>query len=267
MIKNKNSLIDFSNLAQTILNQETRYQANKKIIQDIFKTSGVTFKDAIQFRLTVIDSYYSTQMSKRLYGIEDLTNELVKYSDEVLKLEINKFLDNPTEGIIQEFFTQTYGFDKEAKNAKKAVSLLSKYLYFLSECQFPIFDNLGKVSYNLLKDNNYIFSKALTDDNYFELMISLNKSSIINNFEKLDNLLWLLGKIKEGSFSILMDKSKYETIAKQVDFSKAVRKKNKLASSQAKDNVIREHIESIYKSGELFIPIEIEFLDFAFGLK
>lgn len=261
------SIINYSNLAQNILNQETRYQANKKIIQEIFKTPSVTFKDAIQFRLTVIDSYYSTQMSKRLYGIEDIAKELIKHSDDVLKLEIAAFLENPKEGIIKNLFTQTYGFDKEAKNAKKAISLLSKYLYFLSECQFPIYDNLGKVSFNLLKDNNYMSSKALTDDNYFELMIELNKSSKINNFEKLDNLLWLLGKIKEGSFSILMDKSKYETIAKQVDFSKAVRKKDKQATSQAKDNVIRKHIESFYKSEELFSKMEIEFLEFAFGLK
>jgi hypothetical protein len=204
---------------------------------------------------------------KILYGIEDIANELVKYSDKVLKLQIDKFLENPREGIVKELFNKTYGFDKEAKKAKKAISLLSKYLYFLSECQFPIFDNLGKVSYNLLKDNNYISSKPLTDDNYFELMIVLNKSSGINNFEILDNLLWLLGKIKEGGFSILMDKSKYETIVNQVDFSKAVKKKDKPATSQAKDNVIREHIKSVYKLGELFSPTESEFLDFAFGLK
>lgn len=260
-------LIEQANKAQTILNQETKYQANKKIIKDIFEAPSVSFKDTIQFRLTVIDSYYSTQMSKRLYGIEDIAEELVKYSDEVLKLEIAKFLENPREGIVKELFTQTYGFDKEAKKAKKAISLLSKYFYFLSECKFPIYDNLGTVSYNLLKNNNYISSKALTDDNYFELMIALYKSSNIKDFEKLDNLLWLLGKIKEGSFSILMDKSKYKTIVKQVDFSKAVRKKDKSATSKAKDNVIREHIENVYISSKLFSPLEIEFLEFAFGLK
>lgn len=259
MIRNTKTLIDFSNLAQTILNQETRYQANKKIIQDIFKTPSVTFKDTIQFRLTVIDSYYSTQMSKRLYGIEDIANELVKYSDEFLKLEIAKFLQNPTEGIIKELFNKSYGFDKEAKNSKKAISLLSKYFYFLSDCQFPIYDTLGKVSYNLLKDNKYITSKALTDDNYFELMLALNQSSSIKDFEKLDNLLWLLGKIKEGSFSILMDKSKYETIVKQVDFSNAVK-------SQEKDKAIREYIEDRYKTSNLFSAIEKEFLEFAFTL-
>lgn len=253
-------LIKYSNLAQTILNQETRYQANKKIIQDVFKTPSVTFKDTIQFRLTVIDSYYSTQMSKRLYGIEDIANELVKYSDDVLKLEIAKFLQNPTKGIIKELFNKSYGFDKEAKNAKKAISLVSKYFYFLSDCQFPIYDTLGKVSYNLLKDNKYVTSKSLADDNYFELMIALNQSSTIKDFEKLDNLLWLLGKIKEGSFSILMDKSKYETIVKQVDFSTTVK-------SQEKDKAIRKYIQDNYITSNLFSSIEKEFLEFAFGLK
>lgn len=254
------SIIKFSNLAQNILNQETRYQANKKIIQDIYKTPSVAFNDTIQFRLTVIDSYYSTQMSKRLYGIEDIAKEIVKYSDEFLKLEIAKFLQNPTKGIIKEIFNKSYGFDKEAKNAKKAISLVSKYFYFLSDCQFPIYDTLGKVSYNLLKDNKYITSKALTDDNYFELMIALNQTSTIKDFEKLDNLLWLLGKIKEGSFSILMDKSKYETIVKQVDFSKAVK-------SKEKDKAIRKYIQDNYKKSNLFSTIEKEFLEFAFGLK
>ena len=90
-------------------------------------------------------------------------------------------------------------------------------------------------------------------------MIALNQSSTIKDFEKLDNLLWLLGKIKEGSFSVLMDKSKYETIVKQVDFSKT-------KSSQDKDKAIREFIEHNYKSSYSLSSIEIKFLKFAFEL-
>ena len=252
-----NKTIHFSNLAHKILNNETRYKTNKAMISEVFVMNN---PNKVQFRLTVIDSYYSTQMSKRLFSIEDIANELIKYSDEVLKLEIDRFLANPKEGIIKELFNKRYGFDKEAKNNKKAISLLSKYFYFLSNCQFPIYDTLGKVSYKLLKKNNYIDTKALTDDNYFELMIALNQPSTINDFEKLVNLLWLLGKIKEGSFSILMDKPKYETITKQVDFSKAIK-------SQEKDKAIRGYIEDNYKTSNLFSPIEKEFLEFAFGLK
>ena len=251
------SLVKYSKLANKILNNETRYKTNKAIISEVFTMNN---PNIVQFRLTIIDSYYSTQMSKRLYGIEDIAKEIVKYSDATLKLEITKFLQNPTEGVIKELFNKRYGFDKEAINNKKAISLLSKYFYFLSNCQFPIYDTLGKVSYNLLKNNNYIDTKALTDDNYFALMIALNNSTTINDFEKLDNLLWLLGKIKKGSFSILMDKPKYETIAKQVDFSKAIK-------SQEKDIAIREYIQNNYKISNLFSPTEKEFLEFAFGLK
>jgi len=81
----------------------------------------------------------------------------------------------------------------------------------------------------------------------------------IKDFEKLDNLLWLLGKIKEGSFSILMDKSKYETIVKQVDFCTTVK-------SQEKDKAIRKYIQDNYKKSNLFSSIEKEFLEFAFTL-
>lgn len=252
------ALTIYSNLANTILKQETRYQSNKKIIQAVFKTSIDNFRDTIQFRLTVIDSYYSTQMSKRLYGIEDITNELIEYSDEDLKLEITRFLENPKDGIIADILSKPYGFDKGGKKPKKAVSLLSKYLYFLSNCQFPIYDSLAEVSYKLLQKNNYIPVKSLNQYNYFDLMIKLNKSSGINDFEKLDNLLWLLGKITEGSFSILMDKSKYEAIVGQLKFNKE--------TSQQKDNAIREYIKKAYEKSDSFSEIEKKFLRFAFNL-
>jgi hypothetical protein len=56
-----------------------------------------------------------------------------------------------------------------------------------------------------------------------------------------------------------MDKSKYETIVKQVDFSKAVK-------SQSKDKAIREYIQDNYKISNLFSSIEKEFLEFVFKL-
>lgn len=87
-----NNLIKYSNLANKILNNETKYKTNKAIISEVFTMNN---PNRVQFRLTVIDSYYSTQMSKRLYGIEDIVKELIKYSDAELKLEIDNFLKNP----------------------------------------------------------------------------------------------------------------------------------------------------------------------------
>lgn len=249
----------YSNLAQTILNQETRYQANKNIIQDIFKTSSVLSKDTILFRLTIIDSYYSTQMSKRLYGLEDLAEALNNFkNDDELRSEANKFLVNPKEGKIKALFEATYGFDKQAKNRKKAISLLSKYLYFLLNYKFPIYDNLGLASYKLLAKNKFFKKKTIKESNYFELMITLNKDSGINNFERLDNFLWLLGKIKEGSFSIIMNKEKYETLVTSIQFSSNL-------ESKKIDNEIRDYIEQNYMNLD-FTKDEKDFFKFAFAL-
>ena len=250
-----NSLIHFSNLAQTILNHETRYQANKKIIQDIFKIPSVTFKDTIQFRLTVIDSYYSTQMSKRLYGIEDIAKTLVLKSDEELKSEISLFLKEPSKStFLKEAFNKKYGINKQGKDFGKAISLLSKYCYFVNNSNFPIYDTIAKVSYPLLNNG-----KAINETNYFVAIKELNKTSGINNYEKLDNLMWLLGKIKSGSFSILMDIEKYRTITENI----VVHKKD---TTKEKDNRIRKHIAEIYKTSDIFSKDEKEFLEFAFRL-
>lgn len=250
-----NNLIHFSNLAKIILNQETRYEANKKIIQNIFKTPCVTFKDTIQFRLTVIDSYYSTQMSKRLYGIEGIAELLSAKSDNELKQEINFFLDNPETSIfLKEAFKNKYGINKKGKDFGKAISLLSKYCYFLNDCNFPIYDTIAKVSYPLLVKN-----KRLNEDDYYLSIKELNEVSGINNYEKLDNLMWLLGKIKNGSFSILMNIDKYKKITKNVDFGKH-------DNSKQKDNKIRLYIERNYKISDIFSSDEKEFLEYAFTI-
>ena len=249
------SIIIYSNLAQNILNQETRYQANKKIIQDIFKTPSVTFKDTIQFRLTVIDSYYSTQMSKRLYGIEDIAKTLVLKSDDELKSEISIFLEEPSKStFLKEAFNKKYGINKQGKDFGKAISLLSKYCYFINNRNFPIYDTIAKVSYPLLTNG-----KIINEVNYFAAIKELNKTSGINNYEKLDNLMWLLGKIKSGSFSILMDKDKYRNITENI----VVHKKD---TTKEKDNRIRKHIAEIYKTSDIFSKDEKEFLEFAFRL-
>lgn len=247
------NLIKYSELAQSVLNQETRYQANKKIIQDVYKVSNDNFKDTIQFRLTVIDNYYSTQMSKRLYGIEEIANTLVLKSDTELKAEINLFLEDPSKSnFLSDVFNKKFGINKQGGEFGKAISLISKYFYFLNKYNFPIYDSIAKVSYPLLTNG-----KTLNEDNYFKSINELNKASGINNYEKLDNLIWLLGKIKSGSFSILMDMNKYKSITKNINFFEK-------DSTKDKDNRIRKFIEANYKTSDIFSKNEKEFLEFAF---
>ena len=139
------SLKFYAELAHQILNSETQYISNKKIISELFgqRPSG-DFKSIVKRRITVIDSYYSTQMSKRLYGIDELAEAISKYTDDVLKYETTKFLKNPKgDTVINLLFSKHYGIDKAGKSFGKSISLISKYLYFLNDFEFPIYDSLG----------------------------------------------------------------------------------------------------------------------------
>lgn len=246
------NLIKYSNLANKVLNNETRYNSNKEIITEVFK---IEHPNKIQLRLTVIDSYYSTQMSKRLYGIEKIAEVLEAKTDNQLLEEINLFLANQDSSIfLKEVFSKKYGINKQGESFGKAISLISKYCYFLNNYNFPIYDTIAKIAYPLLTNG-----KKINEDNYFSAIKELNTTSGINNYEKLDNLMWLVGKIRSGSFSILMDINKYKTITENINFH------NKDTSIQ-KDERIRDYIKANYNSLSIFNNDEKEFLEFAFGL-
>lgn len=257
-------LKNYSTLAHNILNSETQYLSNKGIISTLFNNNSTSnFKNIIKNRITIIDSYYSTQMSKRLYGIDELANTLAKYSDKTLKKETQRFLNNPDkETIIKSLFSKEYGIDKSGKPFGKSISLISKYLYFLNDGNFPIYDSLAIDAYKLFKKNGYVKTKVVIgEENYFDYMKQLNTLSNIYNYEKLDNLLWLTGKLSKGSFAILMTKEKYENLI--VDLSDDLLK----ANSKQKDNIIRNHIKKIYSNSDLFTDEQKTFFEFVFSLK
>ncbi len=254
----------YAELAHSILNSETQYLSNKEIISVLFKNNNSSnFESVVKNRITIIDSYYSTQMSKRLYGIDELAKAISVYSDDTLKYYTAKFLNSPSEdNIISSLFLKEYGIDKSGKPFGKAISLISKYIYFLNDGNFPIYDSLAIDSYKLLKKNGLIDTKiAINEDNYFDYIKQLNSVSKINDYGKLDNLLWLLGKLSKGSFAILMTKEKYESLV--VDLS--VQLQN--IKSKQKDNLIRQHIKEIYPTSDLFSDNQKTFFDFAFSLK
>ncbi len=256
-------LNDYSELAHSILNSETQYLSNKEIISALFESDSISnFESVIKNRITIIDSYYSTQMSKRLYGIDELANTLAKYTDKVLKKETTKFLNSPNEDcIISSLFLKEYGIDKSGKPFGKAISLISKYIYFLNDGNFPIYDSLAIDSYKLLKKNDFISTKvAINEENYFDYIKHLNSVTNINDYEKLDNLLWLLGKLSKGSFAILMNKGSYESLIKDIGVIL------KSVKSKQKDNLIRQHIKEIYQTSDLFSENQKTFFEFVFKL-
>jgi uncharacterized protein YjgD (DUF1641 family) len=253
----------YADIAHNILNSETQYQSNKDIISTLFKNyNTIKFESVVKNRITIIDSNYSTQMSKRLYGIDELTKAISIYSDSTLKKETTKFLNNPNKAsIINSLFLKEYGIDKSGKPFGKAISLISKYIYFLNDANFPIYDSLAIDSYKLLKKNGFITTiNKINEDNYFNYLKQLNTTANINNYEKLDNLLWLLGKLSKGSFAILMTKEKYENLVEGLSM-----RLNNIESKQ-KDDVIRQHIKEIYQTSDFFSDNQKTFFDFVFRL-
>lgn len=252
----KYQLNHLADLAHKILNSNSRYVTNKKIIERIFLLDR---EDNLEIRLTVIDSYYSTQMNKRLFGLEEIAEVLQNYNDDDLRNHINEFLIEPTKGVVFDLYQKKYGINKQGKLRKKAISLLSKYFYFLLKSKFPIYDDLGKASYRLLSKNGYIEASSINEINYFKKMISLNHLTNINDFEKLDNLLWLIGKISKGSFSILMNKEKYQSITKRINFTGK-------ESSKDVDLKIRNFMRANFQHLDFFTADEKYFLEFVFSL-
>ena len=128
------SLNYYANLAHNILNSETQYLSNKTIISALFKAQvNLDFESIVKNRITIIDSCYSTQMSKRLYGIDELAETIAIYSDEDLKRQTSRFLNEPSNpSVINSLFEKEYGIDKSGRPFGKAISLISKYIYFLN---------------------------------------------------------------------------------------------------------------------------------------
>ena len=191
--------------------QSSQYSKEKAFISKCFRVALENQYDKVKLRLHLIDSLYSTQMSKRYYGIEELAEALAQYSDKELIYEANKYVNKENSEILKTLFTEKYGYNSNGKKEKKAVSLISKYLYFLTGYQFPIYDSLVKMAYpKVIKEfglQPQFFS--ITDVNFVEVLSELNEISEIDNFEKLDNYLWYSQKLENNSFSLILSKEEH----------------------------------------------------------
>ena len=89
---------EMANLAEEIL-KSTPYSEDKTDIRKFFeKDFGFSYQEIVKIRLTVIDSYYSTNMSMRYYGIKELEERITEKnfssSDNELKRKIELFKEN-----------------------------------------------------------------------------------------------------------------------------------------------------------------------------
>jgi|WetSurMetagenome_2_1015567.scaffolds.fasta_scaffold254042_2 hypothetical protein len=232
----------YSELSNMFLDKRTDYFNDKQIIKRIFSVNGADHQETIRIRLTIIDSYYSTNMSRRYYGIQNISKKIFDYydNDNSFKNELLQFIIEPFRNdYIIDLFKQSYGIGKGGESKGKAISLISKYAYFLTDFQFPIYDSIVFETYSKIvaKYPELGLDKNLSTDisSFISMMNSLNRVSGVNNFNKLDNLLWLVGKIIRGNFSLILNEETYLKIVDQINFDSKTK-------SIDKDKIIKNYI-------------------------
>lgn len=239
-------LKEFIKLSVNVLKDKTPYMEQKNLISGIFKKT-----ENILIRFTIIDSLYSTQMNKRLYGLNDLANEIGKIKD--WDKEIQNFRDNKPNKISALLDTK-YGIKKSGREFGQARSLISKYIYFATNYNFPIEDRLVKKVLNaVLKCFGYSEIDMDKNDILRELIIFCDNCEI--KYSDFDNLLWLLGKIKEGSLASIVDKEKYEKIIEKLELSD-------IAKSKVFDEKMAEKLKNINEIDKIKNLISNDFYGF-----
>lgn len=185
------------------LNEAPDFKLIKEMIVKLFEiTHEMPKEQAVFLRLSVIDSLYSTNMNKMIGGMKELSKAL-------LTLDKQDFLDyyNNGQGKLKEILLARYGYNykKGDKNEKgnQAISLISKYGYFLTNFEFPIYDSLMRQLVNALK--RYVVEIKPYDTgenlyNYFSNISSITKAFKVS-VDQLDAFGWLIGKLENAQKS------------------------------------------------------------------
>lgn len=235
-VKQIRDILDGLKKQDVYSNEVDGFSSDKKAIENIFeKTNGRSLGE-ILLRLTVINSMYSTQMNRRYYALQELAEKLhclnkKKPLPELFKefIEENRdarLFDGTIGGKKFNLFAENYGIGKNGFDKGVAVSLISKYAYFETHYNFPIYDSIacemypriwsycgfGKKNYRLtIKDDNQrmvgdetivAYTKAIDE------MIKRLGGDI--SYDHLDRLLWFVGKIIRGNLSLVLDREGYE---------------------------------------------------------
>lgn len=249
---------------------DNNYGSQKQKILRIYKTTGNTNYDqeSIELRLIVIDSLYSTNMSKRYFAFEDLSAAIYSLGPnekEVIK-KIQNFRNDPksTPEVFCIFDVNEYGIHKNGKTAGEAKSLLSKYFYFQlmieveDKIGFPIYDSLAKNMFNpvckyaglmdvtkISSNSNVNILSYLTLLKRLASQLNINGQYDLQDFDILDAYLWRMGKFSEGNFSLLLNKDEYLTLIKAYNLE-GYEKPNKNAPEV--NNLLKDEMLKGYKT-------------------
>ena len=208
------------------------YSADRWVIHNIFKNSKtpksletpkssktpLNYHD-ILLQLRVIDAMYSTNMSRRYYGIEELASTILKFkSYEELAKELHLYLETISkndpnavkEKRIEDMFNKPYGIHKNCSSAGVATSLAKTMLPIV--CKYLGVRCAWKGNGQNLDIDTFLKQVTALKDC---LCIS---SNIFNRqlYDILDAYLWTMGKINGGNFSLIMSRKDYEIFIKNL---------------------------------------------------
>lgn len=243
-------------LATLVLEGDTPYEQGRKMIKSLFE-HGTHDVVEISKCLFMIDTIYSTQMDKRYFGIENLATAISQLHDDILREnDIDKFLNDKR---IEKLFEDKYGINKNGKK-KKAISLISKYFYFLRNYNFPIHDSVILTNVNdVLKyfgfENELIVSKGIA---FIKAIAGFCKKYQIR-IDEFDHFVWLYGKTKTNSLLPIINYKQYEKFTE--DFKTEISNKNfSLLKQSTIENLKSNQIitNDISKLLELYTQIEIK---------
>ncbi|MFT4261631.1 MAG: hypothetical protein ACMXX9_04330 [Candidatus Woesearchaeota archaeon] len=186
--------------------QGTTASKHKEYVEDTFNNTNNKNKDDLTKRLVILDTLYSTNMSKRLFAFQDLTQIILDVDDDIEQLDEITLMQTY---LNENHFLKPVGIDKHAKPKGHAFSLLSKYLFFRSDKKIPIYDSLV---YTELKDDFDLKKTQKPTTKYFEILKNIKEKNNVT-YEDLDVYYWVKGKIRKNNYSMLAkDKQEYQDI-------------------------------------------------------
>lgn len=225
-----------SDIAQHIQNlsgtsSSCPYIQQRDVILATFKNSGSYSVSSIVQRLIVIDSLYATNASYNYFSFEDMAEAIFNIGPSE-QYAINYF-EGIAKGAVDKLgiFSGKYGIRKNALPGATAMSLLSKYAYYLllncnqNDLGFPIYDSLVKDNYpKILRQalgkivskqtvNKYCIEDYIKDLELLRVGLfgsNTNRLHGMQQFDALDAYLWRVGKVKKGNLSLLFSKSQYK---------------------------------------------------------
>ena len=209
------------------------FSANKQAIINIFEKTNASNIADVLLRVTVIDSMYSTQMNRRYYALDELAEKLVQlhstqnlFQDFLKAYNVDLFNGNGFN-----LWDEKYGIGKDGKDKGVAISLITKYAYFETGLNFPIYDSIACEMFPRIwkycgwKDKApklWVLNNEQQTDGKMTIVAFVKAIDELTNrlggnisYDHLDRLLWFTGKIYRGNLSLVISRKDYERCVKE----------------------------------------------------